>query len=98
VTFGAEAVFKSKISTVTDEDIDAILARGEERTAAMSEKIKRDMQHNLMNFTISAEDDKESSFSLIETEKKTHGMLMVLPQRERKSNYNVDNYYRGALG
>ena len=31
VTFGADAIFKSKESTITDEDIDAILAKGEER-------------------------------------------------------------------
>lgn len=40
VRFGADQVFRSKDSTITDEDIDLILARGEQKTAEHEEKLK----------------------------------------------------------
>jgi hypothetical protein len=36
---------------ITDEDIDLLLRRGEQRTQAESDKIKTEMQHNLANFS-----------------------------------------------
>jgi hypothetical protein len=41
VRFGAEMVFSSKDSTITDEDIDRIIAKGEEATAELDAKMKR---------------------------------------------------------
>ncbi|EPS67289.1 hypothetical protein M569_07487, partial [Genlisea aurea] len=41
VRFGAEMVFSSKDSTVTDEDIDRIIAKGEEATAELDAKMKK---------------------------------------------------------
>jgi SWI/SNF-related matrix-associated actin-dependent regulator of chromatin subfamily A member 5 len=52
VRFGADTVFKSEGSTITDADIDAILAKGEERTKQLSEKLKQNVQHSLSNFSL----------------------------------------------
>ncbi|CAL5426686.1 unnamed protein product [Camellia sinensis] len=41
VRFGAEMVFSSKDSTITDEDIDRIIAKGEEATAKLDAKMKK---------------------------------------------------------
>jgi SWI/SNF-related matrix-associated actin-dependent regulator of chromatin subfamily A member 5 len=41
VRFGAEMVFSSKDSTITDEDIDRIIAKGEEATAQLDAKMKK---------------------------------------------------------
>ncbi|KAG6493517.1 hypothetical protein ZIOFF_048508 [Zingiber officinale] len=41
VRFGAEMVFSSKDSTITDEDIDRIIAKGEEATAELDVKMKK---------------------------------------------------------
>jgi len=41
VRFGAEMVFSSKDSTITDEDIDRIIAKGEEATAELDAKMKK---------------------------------------------------------
>ena len=41
VRFGAEMVFSSKDSTITDEDIDRIIARGREATAELDVKMKK---------------------------------------------------------
>lgn len=41
VRYGAEMVFSSKDSTITDEDVDRIIARGEEATTNLDAKIKK---------------------------------------------------------
>ncbi|KAI8008284.1 Phospholipid-transporting ATPase 2 [Camellia lanceoleosa] len=41
VRFGAEMVFSSKDSTITDEDIDLIIAKGEEATVELDAKMKK---------------------------------------------------------
>ncbi|CAN1164463.1 ISWI chromatin-remodeling complex ATPase CHR17 [Linum perenne] len=41
VRFGAEMVFSSKDSTITDEDIDRIIAKGEEVTVELDAKMKK---------------------------------------------------------
>lgn len=41
VKFGAEMVFSSKDSTITDEDIDRIIAKGEEATAELDAKMMK---------------------------------------------------------
>lgn len=41
VRFGAEMVFSSKDSTITDEDIDRIIAKGEETKAELDAKMKK---------------------------------------------------------
>ncbi|KAL3669958.1 hypothetical protein V7S43_005331 [Phytophthora oleae] len=109
VRFGADEIFNARGSMITDDDIDAILARGEERTEAMKGKINADMQHNLANFSLSGDNGNASVSSLYEFEgevfsKDTNNgdilpsTFIALPQRERKSNYNEDEYYRQQAG
>jgi SWI/SNF-related matrix-associated actin-dependent regulator of chromatin subfamily A member 5 len=109
VRFGADEIFNARGSMITDDDIDAILARGEERTEAMKGKIAADMQHNLANFSLSGDNGSANVSSLYEFEgevfsKDTNNgdilpsTFIALPQRERKSNYNEDEYYRQQAG
>ncbi|RLN81646.1 hypothetical protein BBJ28_00020888 [Nothophytophthora sp. Chile5] len=109
VRFGADEIFNARGSMITDDDIDAILARGEERTEAMKDKIAADMQHNLANFSLSGDNGNANVSSLYEFEgevfsKDTNSgdilpsTFIALPQRERKSNYNEDEYYRQQAG
>ena len=131
VKFGADDVFRSNESTITDDDIDAILARGEARTKEDSEKLQRDMAHTLKNFTL---DESLSDMSIYmyggeDWSKKTQKAMekqaaatfidigqvranplndsqwlmlifFALEQRDRskKARYNVNNYFREALG
>lgn len=97
---------------ITDEDLDALLAKGEERTKSLSDKIKRDVGHTLANFSLTDVANADMSiFSFdgqdySETSKRGKrksdaGMaetFINLPQRERKRNYDVDTYYREAMG
>ncbi|GMF35385.1 unnamed protein product [Phytophthora fragariaefolia] len=109
VRFGADEIFNARGSMITDDDIDAILAHGEERTEAMKDKIAADMQHNLANFSLSGDNGNANVSSLYEFEgevfsKDTNNgdilpsTFIALPQRERKSNYNEDEYYRQQAG
>ena len=102
VRFGADQIFRSKDATLTDDDIDAILARGEEKTKSMSDKIQRDMSHSLSNFSLS--DTWQSSFTAGDSKEggaaaAAPKMAFIdLPQRERKKNYDIDAAYQAMMG
>lgn len=52
VRFGADAVFRSEESTITDEDIDVILARGEARTKELVKKLHEKDKGDLLDFRL----------------------------------------------
>ncbi|KAL6532260.1 ISWI chromatin-remodeling complex ATPase chr11 [Orobanche gracilis] len=101
VRFGAEMVFSSKDSTITDEDIDRIIAKGEEATAELDAKMKKftedaikfkmDDNADLYDF----DDDKdESKFDF----KKIVSENWVEPsRRERKRNYSESEYFKQTM-
>uniref|UniRef100_A0A673JK64 Probable global transcription activator SNF2L1 n=1 Tax=Sinocyclocheilus rhinocerous TaxID=307959 RepID=A0A673JK64_9TELE len=108
IRHGATHVFASKESEITDEDIDAILERGEKKTMEMKEKLANLGESSLRNFTM----DTENSVYNFEGEDyrekkkvmhyKSQQVLVITnwiepPKRERKANYAVDAYFREAL-
>ncbi|KAG9275685.1 SWI/SNF-related matrix-associated actin-dependent regulator of chromatin subfamily A member 5 isoform X2 [Astyanax mexicanus] len=98
IRHGATHVFASKESEITDEDIDAILERGEKKTMEMKEKLSNLGESSLRNFTM----DTENSVYNFEGEdyrekKKVITNWIEPPKRERKANYAVDAYFREAL-
>ncbi|KAG1956057.1 SWI/SNF-related matrix-associated actin-dependent regulator of chromatin subfamily A [Pimephales promelas] len=98
IRHGATHVFASKESEITDEDIDAILERGEKKTMEMKEKLANLGESSLKNFTM----DTENSVYNFEGEdyrekKKVITNWIEPPKRERKANYAVDAYFREAL-
>ena len=52
VRFGADSVFRSEESTITDEDIDVILERGAARTKELAEKIRKAEKGDLLDFRL----------------------------------------------
>ena len=102
VRFGADQIISGKGGTYTDEDIDALIAKGEQRTSDIQAKLQTDAQHNLANFTLLAEDETgRDTFSF---EGKNYrdantgpGNFINLPQRQRKRNYDVNEYFRDAM-
>lgn len=50
VRFGADVVFRSEESTITDEDIDAILERGKNRTKELADKLQEAQKGDLLDF------------------------------------------------
>ena len=52
VRFGADTVFRSEESTITDDDIDVILERGKAKTKELSEKIQKAEKGDLLDFRL----------------------------------------------
>lgn len=90
VRFGADEILSGKGGSYTDEDIDALILRGEERTSAMQAKLETDAQYNLASFSLLGNDDTgRDTFSFggenyRDADKKMFGNFINLPQRERK--------------
>jgi SWI/SNF-related matrix-associated actin-dependent regulator of chromatin subfamily A member 5 len=59
------------------------------------------MRHSLANFTLMGDTEESSLFDFEGRDYKkkggSNGMLINLPARDRKRNYDVDAYYRGAM-
>ncbi|KAH7314871.1 hypothetical protein KP509_21G025000 [Ceratopteris richardii] len=102
VRFGAEMVFSSKDSTITDEDIDRIIAKGEEATAELDAKMKRftedaikfkmDDTAGLYDF-----DNEEKEDGKLDLKKVVTDNWIEPPKRERKRNYSESDYFKQAL-
>jgi len=102
IRHGANHVFASKESEITDDDIDAIIAQGEKRTAEMNQRLSKLGEAGLKKFAL--EDTEAYSVYNFEgqdwKEKQIDsGFLPWIepPKRERKANYAVDQYFREAL-
>ncbi|KAG8045157.1 hypothetical protein GUJ93_ZPchr0008g12188 [Zizania palustris] len=101
VRFGAEMVFSSKDSTITDEDIDRIIAKGEESTAELDAKMKK-FTEDAIKFKMddTAElydfgDEKEEN--KLDFKKLVSDNWIEPPRRERKRNYSESEYFKQAL-
>ncbi|KAI9298835.1 P-loop containing nucleoside triphosphate hydrolase protein [Neoconidiobolus thromboides FSU 785] len=101
IQHGAEEVFNSTDSTLVDVDIEDILKRGEEKTRELNEKYQQLGIGELQNFQTEeggaymweGEDYKNK-----QNDKPKITRAWINPsKRERKVNYDVDNYYRETL-
>ncbi|XP_073054451.1 ISWI chromatin-remodeling complex ATPase CHR11-like [Primulina eburnea] len=100
VRFGAEMVFSSKDSTITDEDIDRIIAKGEEATAELDAKMKKftedaikfKMDDSADLYAFDDEKDDKFDFKKIVSEN-----WMEPPKRERKRNYSESDYFKQTM-
>ncbi|XP_058829709.1 chromatin-remodeling complex ATPase chain Iswi [Topomyia yanbarensis] len=104
IRFGANHVFQSKDSEITDEDIDAILQKGETKTQEQHAKLDKLGESSLRSFTLDTENLENRSVYQFEGEdyrekQKIHalGSWIEPPKRERKANYAVDAYFKEAL-
>ena len=105
IQHGAEKVFESKGATgllesktdLTDDDIDAILKHGEERTAELNARYEKLGIDDLQKFT--SDNAYEWNGENFTKSKKEIGVTWINPsKRERKEqSYSMDKYYRQAL-
>ncbi|CAE6437101.1 unnamed protein product [Rhizoctonia solani] len=97
IQHGAEKIVNSTDNMLIDTDIEAIIARGEERTAELNSKYAGLNLDDLNNFK------SESMTQTWEGEdfqnkRKTIGLNWIQPsKRERKGNYSIDQYYKEAM-
>ncbi|KAG7258428.1 hypothetical protein CRUP_031798 [Coryphaenoides rupestris] len=99
IRHGATHVFASKESEITDDDIDALLEKGERKTMEMKEKMANLGESSLKNFTMDTENSSVYKFEGEDyrEKKKVITNWIEPPKRERKANYAVDAYFREAL-
>ena len=101
IKYGADEVLRAKGSTISDDDIDAILARGEERTKKNEEQISKSAEESLYNFTMDG--GVGSVYDWEEPKNEEEGKLEMLTtwiepsKRERKKNYNEDQYFKSQM-
>lgn len=103
VRYGAEKVFSSGDSTITDEDIDRIIAKGEEATAELDQKMKKftddaikfKMDDTAGLYDFDDQDDKEDGKN--EFKKIVADNWIEPPKRERKRNYSESDYFKQAM-
>lgn len=105
IQHGAEKVFETQgalgaatsADQLTDDDIDAILKRGEERTAELNAKYEKLGLDDLQKFT--SDSAYEWNGETFQPRKKEIGINWINPsKRERKEvGYSMDKYYRNAL-
>ncbi|CAL5337829.1 unnamed protein product [Camellia sinensis] len=101
VRFGAEMVFSSKDSTITDEDIDRIIAKGEEATAELDAKMKKFTEDAIkfkMDDTADLYDfDDEKDENKLDFKKIVSDNWIEPPKRERKRNYSESEYFKQTM-
>lgn len=101
IRHGANHVFASKDSEITEEDIDVILEKGENKTAEMNQKFEQLGESSLRNFTVDTPIEYVYQFEGEDYREKQKSVglsnWIEPPKRERKANYAVDAYFREAL-
>lgn len=105
IQHGASEMFNQKSGTLnqqsmTEDDIDAILAKGEEKTAELNSKYEKLGLDELQRFSMdSAYEWNGQDFK--NKDKKKKGVVQVNwinpGKRERKENYSIDSYYKEML-
>ncbi|KAJ8565977.1 hypothetical protein K7X08_008553 [Anisodus acutangulus] len=101
VRFGAEMVFSSKDSTITDEDIDRIIAKGEEATAELDAKMKKFTEDAIKFKMDDTADlyafDDEKDENKADFKKIASDNWIEPPRRERKRNYSESEYFKQTM-
>ncbi|KAK9812302.1 hypothetical protein WJX73_000685 [Symbiochloris irregularis] len=105
VRYGAEMVFSSEAATITDQDIDTILARGAKETDELNAKLK-EYSENAMKFTMDGGFQTAYEYRDADDEPDNVDYKSLIghnwvdpPKRERKRvvNYAENEYFRNAM-
>lgn len=103
IQFGAEKMFRSKDATITDDDIDAILQRGEAKTAEGVKKLENlGSVESLQSFTFDTQPEKKMTDFEGQDHKQKKREQTALnwiapPKRERKVHYGVNKYFSDIM-
>lgn len=106
VRFGADKIFKSKDSSITDDDIDLILDAGKRKTQELNDKLKAADKGDLLDFKLDGssvqtfEGVDYSNAQANKTDGSTGIMLGLfdIGKRERKeANYNENSLYQQQM-
>jgi SWI/SNF-related matrix-associated actin-dependent regulator of chromatin subfamily A member 5 len=104
VQFGADKIFKSKDSSITDEDIDMILDAGKRKTQELNDKLQAADKGDLLDFKLDGNSNLQTfegvdySSNVLAQAKKDAELLHIIDmgKRERRTvaNYNENKLYQ----
>jgi SWI/SNF-related matrix-associated actin-dependent regulator of chromatin subfamily A member 5 len=108
VRFGADKVFKSKDSSITDDDIDLILEAGKKKTQELNEKLTAADKGDMLDFKLDGGGSGVQTYEGVDYSKQDNSEIKAaqaqaellgildMGKRERKAvaNYNEDQLYR----
>lgn len=104
VRFGADKVFKSKDSSITDDDIDMILDAGKRKTQELNEKLQNAEKGDLLDFKLDDGGLSSQTFEGIDYAKAAQVQsellgIMDIGKRERRTvaNYNENQLYQQQI-
>ncbi|KAJ3574436.1 hypothetical protein NP233_g1754 [Leucocoprinus birnbaumii] len=97
ITHGADKIINSQDAMLVNDDIEAIIQRGEERTAELNSKYEGLNLEDLSNFKSDASVQQWEGEDFRAGRKQLNLNLLSLSKRERKSNYSVDSYFKDTL-
>ncbi|KAL7543063.1 hypothetical protein ACHAXR_012376 [Thalassiosira sp. AJA248-18] len=106
VKFGADQIISGKQGAYTDDDIDALIAKGEKMTNEMQANLKKNAQHNLASFTLSGDLDGQKGKDTFDfagenyrDKRKDDSLFINMGTRERKrAKYDVNEYFKEITG
>lgn len=95
IKFGADEVLRGTGSDVTDEDIDEIMKRGEAMTKKREQEISKQAEDSMYKFTMDGGMESVYEWEEKDFKQGNVGLNWVEPsKRDRKKNYNEDQYFR----
>jgi len=110
VRFGADKVFKSKDSSITDDDIDLILDIGRKKTQELNEKLQKAEKGDMLDFKLDGGGMSAQTFEGVDYSQKGKDLAQIkaaqaqaelmgildIGKRERRTvaNYNENQLYR----
>ncbi|KAG9311922.1 SNF2 family DNA-dependent ATPase [Chiua virens] len=98
ITHGAEKIISSSDDILINENIEAIIQRGEERTAELNSKYEGLNLEDLSNFKSDSNLQQWEGEDFRGGARKSLNLNMLsLSKRERKMNYSVDSYFKDTL-
>jgi SWI/SNF-related matrix-associated actin-dependent regulator of chromatin subfamily A member 5 len=104
VRFGADKIFKSKDSSITDDDIDLILDAGRRKTEELNSKLQNAEKGDMLDFKLDGGGMSAQTFEGVDYAKAAHAQaellgIMDIGKRERKpvANYNENQLYQSQV-
>ncbi|KIJ66629.1 hypothetical protein HYDPIDRAFT_174654 [Hydnomerulius pinastri MD-312] len=94
ITQGAEKIINASDDLLINGDIEAIIQRGEERTAELNSKYEGLNLEDLSNFKSDNSVQQWEGEDFRAGRKGLNFNMLSLSKRERKTNYSVDNYFK----
>jgi SWI/SNF-related matrix-associated actin-dependent regulator of chromatin subfamily A member 5 len=105
VRFGADKIFKSKDSSITDDDIDMIMDAGKRKTQELNEKLKTADKGDLLDFkldgssvqTFEGIDYSKNAFSHTKADAGILGIFDIGKRERKEANYNEQSFYQRQI-